>query len=197
MSAARLTILARGWEHPAWSDWYPEDLPSEWRLGYYSSSCHDVLVPAFQLAATPVPADWLADVHERFRFWLELDDGLHRHFDGDAQRFRRHLGDLVPQVAGFVDRGLPETALDWHALLADWRLPVCDGRRPWRPGAVNRADACLGLIETAPGDNRELGRWLREFIGMDPGHGDRLFCFEGYPGSWRHLHDTLVMAELF
>lgn len=34
----RLLIGSLGWQHEAWQgDYYPEDLPCEWRLGYYSN----------------------------------------------------------------------------------------------------------------------------------------------------------------
>lgn len=34
----RLLIGAFGWRHAAWQgDYYPEDLPAEWQLGYYSN----------------------------------------------------------------------------------------------------------------------------------------------------------------
>ena len=41
-----LLLRARDWEHPAWNqEFYPDDLPEDWRLSYYANEFPVVLVP--------------------------------------------------------------------------------------------------------------------------------------------------------
>lgn len=58
-------IGACGWQHNDWTgEFYPDDLPEEWRLGYYGNEYQAVLVPA---------AYW-ADGPDSFHQWLEESD---------------------------------------------------------------------------------------------------------------------------
>jgi len=62
------------WEHPSWvGTFYPEDLPAEWRLNYYSTSFECVYLPyAIWHAAAPETLDaWQHDTQEHFRFLLQ------------------------------------------------------------------------------------------------------------------------------
>jgi hypothetical protein len=73
-----LCLGARDWEHPAWvRDYYPEDLPADWRLSYYANDLSQVLVPqARWLGAGEAGwADWVEAVRPGFRFFLELAPG--------------------------------------------------------------------------------------------------------------------------
>ena len=46
MSGPFVEIGASGWEHEQWVDnYYPEDLPEDWQLGFYQHSFRFVLVP--------------------------------------------------------------------------------------------------------------------------------------------------------
>jgi hypothetical protein len=73
-----LCLGARDWEHPTWArDYYPEDLPEDWRLSYYANDLSQVLVPqARWLSAGEAGwTDWLEAVGPGFRFFLELAPG--------------------------------------------------------------------------------------------------------------------------
>ena len=73
-----LCLGARDWEHPSWAqDYYPEDLPADWRLSYYANDLSQVLVPqARWLGAGEAGwADWVEAVPPGFRFFLELAPG--------------------------------------------------------------------------------------------------------------------------
>lgn len=69
-------FAAYGWQHDAWQDrFYPDDLPSDWRLGYYANEFKAVVVPVADwqgLTGADFEA-WRDDVGEEFRFFLELD----------------------------------------------------------------------------------------------------------------------------
>lgn len=65
MSEHVVLIGARGWLHKGWSgEFYPEDLPDEWQLGYYGNEYQVVMVPA---------AYWSTQ-SDKFDEWLEESD---------------------------------------------------------------------------------------------------------------------------
>ncbi|MET0024770.1 MAG: hypothetical protein ABW085_10945 [Sedimenticola sp.] len=73
-----LLIGARDWEHPAWcGDFYPDDLPEDWRLTYYANEFMSVLLPAERWvdAREEAVEEWCDSVHDRFTFFLELPGG--------------------------------------------------------------------------------------------------------------------------
>jgi hypothetical protein len=71
-----IEVIARGWERSDWwGEFYPEDLPEDWRLSYFANAFQSVLVPAASWREAPRGrlAQWAEDVPDRFRFYLELD----------------------------------------------------------------------------------------------------------------------------
>jgi len=73
----RVVIGACGWKHSAWlEDFYSEDLPEDWHLGFYSNEFSVVYVPARDWIDDDVSV-WSADVSETFRFILELPETIY------------------------------------------------------------------------------------------------------------------------
>jgi hypothetical protein len=67
-----------GWDHPDWdSRFYPEDLPVEWRLAYYSRiySCVYLSYAGWSQADIEALMQWIEDTPEHFRFVLEAPPG--------------------------------------------------------------------------------------------------------------------------
>ena len=64
-----------GWEYPEWLDsFFPDDLPEDWRLSYFSNEFSAVLVPQdyWIEADADQLATWADGVNEDFRFFLEV-----------------------------------------------------------------------------------------------------------------------------
>ena len=79
MSSKSLNIGAYGWKHENWSGgFYPDDLPQDWQLTYYSNAFNCVLVPVEYWCEREVPdcEDWLESVHDEFRFHIACDERL-------------------------------------------------------------------------------------------------------------------------
>lgn len=75
MSHPEIKIGARGWCHPQWvGDFYPDDMPEDWWLPYYSNEFDVVLVPwdELQQADADVLRTWVEDTKSDFEFFLEL-----------------------------------------------------------------------------------------------------------------------------
>lgn len=69
-----LLIGACGWEYPQWDgEFYPDDLPPEWRLGFYGNEFPLVLIPAraWQQGMSAVQT-WLDETHDAPDFICEL-----------------------------------------------------------------------------------------------------------------------------
>ena len=79
----RVLIGACGWNHQAWlNDFYSEDLPEDWKLGYYSNEFPVVYVPATDWLNIEDTSEWIEDVSDSFRFILEIPDNV---LDNDQQ----------------------------------------------------------------------------------------------------------------
>jgi len=129
-------VGCRGWQRTPWSpDYYPGDLPEEWRLAYYANEADCVLLPTDAWADTDTAtlAGWAAEVDARFRFYLEVGD------DAPGPGVREALG---RRMGGWLggEGGMREVAAP-HG-------------RAW-------ADERRALVRLA-GD-RDLRAWRREF----------------------------------
>jgi hypothetical protein len=79
MSFKGLNIGAYGWKHEHWSGgFYPDDLPPDWQLTYYSNAFNCVLVPVEYWCEQNMPdcEEWLENVHDEFRFHIACDERL-------------------------------------------------------------------------------------------------------------------------
>ena len=173
-----INVGAYGWLHPHWiNSFYPEDLPADWRLGYYSNEFNTVLVPSFYWQEQYLAdcAALLDDVHSGFQFFIECDD---RVFDTvSLLELTEALNILQPQLSGLVFPGglQMEKAIDERFLaLADSLevdmiagQPVPGAKKLWRPGDTleNRQQrARFAIIEDDLRDLRAVRSFIEPFI---------------------------------
>jgi len=85
-----LELAAYGWLGEEWNSLYPDDLPTDWRLDYYTNTYQAIIVPgsSWSHATIDEALGWLADAPEGFRFYWELTDA-----EGAAR-----LLELLPKV---------------------------------------------------------------------------------------------------
>ncbi len=177
-SGGRVEIVTRGWDLPGEAgDFYPHDLPPDWRLTYFSNAFPAVLVPAvLWVPANPrLLRGWAEDVHDGFRFYLELPAA------GDPADELRDavevLGDKLAGVVGSTDPALGSGIpfLRWQqdpsainggpfAVSCSVGLPDRDPRqaRAWLGNLVQRLAGSGGLVvlDGAEADADTLRRWL-------------------------------------
>ena len=70
---------AVGWDHPSWTgQFYPEDMPAEWRLSFYNTEYECVYLPyeLWRTVSRETVATWYHDTLPRFRFLLEQPAGV-------------------------------------------------------------------------------------------------------------------------
>ena len=103
MSFKRLNIGAYGWKHENWSGkFYPDDLPQDWQLTYYSNAFNCVLVPVEYWCEQQIPdcEEWLESVHDEFRFHIACDERLLECVT--LEEFEISLNILKPALASLV-----------------------------------------------------------------------------------------------
>ncbi len=72
----QIELAAYGWEGTAWSSFYPEQMPPEWRLDYYGNEFTSIVVPAPDWARVSIDdaAGWLEAAPPGFHFYWEIAD---------------------------------------------------------------------------------------------------------------------------
>ncbi|MGD8642686.1 MAG: hypothetical protein PVI15_00275 [Chromatiales bacterium] len=181
----RVQVAARGWLHEEWvRDYYPDDLPADWRLAFYANEFAGVLVPAdyWSSADWPDTAQWREDVSDRFRFFLELDERLlepelkARLLESVAVLDETLGGVLVPGGRADVDR-LVRDAFGTRAPV--YGEPAGGGRTAiWRGPGAPRPCAPVGLPEAAGDPSpRALRQLLESFA--ECADGDEAWLFAG------------------
>jgi len=105
---ADVVVGARGWLHDRWKEsFYPDDIPEEWRLGFYANEFNTLLVPWSQWSeSVEALEEGLEDTADDFHLYLELP--------AQQQALPAHLAEIKDRVTGFVC-----TASDSDAWLAE------------------------------------------------------------------------------
>ena len=163
----RFLLGARGWEHAGWdADFYPDDLPADWRLAYYANQFPVVLVPAerFDAATGDELEEWADEVGEGFRFLVELSPQAAAEPEPTGARLER-LGEALAGVV--VDADTAREAVMQLGRRAPVFASLGEGPdlarvlRPLEPGlkVVGRAVAVL-----PPGAACRTVRQLRAWI---------------------------------
>jgi len=142
------------WERDAWAGgFYPEDLPPEWRLAYYSAAFSCVYLPYAEWCGRDLRllAAWVEDARPGFRFVLQANPA------GATAADAARLAVLAPRLAAPVS---PE-GLIWLEDWPDLRQLAQELPRRERPGYP------LYLISRTGGlDLLNRARILLDLLGM-------------------------------
>lgn len=97
MNVENLSIACRGWFHPDWNgSFYPEDLPEDWQLDFYSTQFSQVLVPQQQwMSWSEQNVEEFADLleGEDFGFVFEVSEEFHG-LEEQLKMIQHGLGEL-------------------------------------------------------------------------------------------------------
>lgn len=93
---ADVVVGARGWLHGRWMEsFYPEDIPEDWRLGFYANEFNTLLVPWTQWSeSVNALEEGLDDTANDFHLYLELPNQF--------QLLPAHLRNIKDHVTGLV-----------------------------------------------------------------------------------------------
>ena len=196
------------WLHDHWqASYYPEDLPRDWWLTYYSNEFPCVLT-APDLARTDTAAQWLADTHARFRFFLYLQALRESEWSVAlvlAQALGERLGGIVCDGAG-LPAADTETVKRLRALGVHIAVDRAGPDHPWiRAGIAgcvwrpeSAASGCVVGIASEPlrGDRRALRSCIERFAAQAVGTDTDTLFIGGVRPEWESLRDAGVIAGL-
>ncbi len=213
-------VAARGWRHPDWVEsFYPEGLPADWQLSYYSNEFRAVVVPADAWASVDAAdvARWREDTDEAFRFFLEITDlcsgwadfaalvaplaeqigGIllrPAYCDADLTQLPLQRAQHLAPVAVILPPGLaPSDAgrqrLVEHGIGLAWRTGR--GTPCWTPGPL--ALACTDATECTPREWREI---VENCLNFGAGNDTVLLMMEGKAPDIEALRMTMMIADM-
>jgi len=183
LSKPTIDIAAFGWSHKHWlSSYYPDDLPEDWQLAYYSNEFDAVMVPSTYWLDSSIAdcEQWLDEVHDDFSFYVQCSAAM---FDAlPAAKVFDQLKVLQPQLSALVfdgdERELhPDTKAQMIFLAESLDVELVGinlssgGRALWLPddsqtGAEPRAQqfSKIACIKNELNDLREVRAVFEVFI---------------------------------
>ena len=161
-----LQIGAFGWQNEAWKgEFYPDDLPEEWMLDYYSNMYRTVLVPE------KVWMDWdseqieeVADaVEEPFAFYFEVQESCQ---EGKERQLAQIAEEFTYKAAGVVlfsesaavqssCAGLPVTLVSKSQTLPGWH---------WVNEGYTCSGALCGVVDVVSDDAKQQTALLQSYM---------------------------------
>lgn len=200
-----IVIGARGWKHPEWEQsYYPEELPDDWQLSFYSHTFHAVLVPWQDWSKVDDVSGWLEDIDDEFRFFFELPaDRLseQERLGLFSEQLGQNWGGVV--VVGHEAAGaLPD---NWHdalpAGIVEQDPDALDGSGrealSWRPGRDCKG-AQTGFLgnDLATGDLRELKNRIMSFMTQANDDAILYLFVEGDAPAVKLMQDAITITEI-
>ncbi len=107
-------VALLGWSDGELTDFYPEDLPEEWRLTWLSNLAMAVVIPPEQwlsVSGDQVQA-WIEQTQENFWFYLWCDD------ERQLQQAETLAGHFSQQFAGVIADFVPTHSADKREILS-------------------------------------------------------------------------------
>jgi len=191
---AEIVVGARGWLHPSWEmQFYPDDLPTDWKLGYYANEYRCVLVPAEQWIEVDdeLLEQWADDASEDFSLFFELPETL--------QPLPESIEVLGDVLAGFVASTQAEQV--WRPALADWPIwvPLGDCHTVMNCYARHGQNhPSLVVIDTGEvgTDLADLRAYIESVLVDTPKSEKIHFIIGGEAPSLETMQNVTIIAEL-
>lgn len=154
MNNFNLQIGAYGWLHSHWNaTFYPDDLPEDWRLAYYSNEFNVVMVPQqyWRQDKGYDCENWLDDIHDEFRFYLECpalalsDDKNYSVFLQQIKFMRSHLAGIVigKELMAEKFREKIQALTKQTRLYSKYSYPGLDMQTLWQQGSEQPAQLAI------------------------------------------------------
>ena len=219
----RVLIGACDWNHPAWlNDFYSEDLPEDWQLGFYSNEFPVVYVPAARWINNDELGEWNDEVSDTFGFILEIPYDIlidELRFTSALERAKKLAGfclGLVFQVKQNIDTAL----LQKHLTMAKAFAPVCIDKcgdllsdelsdvlkqenisEVWDGSSENNKNLNRGLlavthIEEENIDMAALRKIIEGCLNVSTEDRVSVLCFDGTPPSLEVLRNADIILNL-
>ncbi len=167
-------LMGIGLEGPDWDrDFFPDDLPADWRLSFYANEYGGILLPAEVWEQEQKPDDWLDDVPEVFDFHFQVRAGMRR---ASLDRLIKAADALDVRLKGLILEAEDEQGYDrlldsLKGILPGRKLSVMSPCRDlslcWQP-ELTTVTACGPGVLMLNGDKtpRELRTMIEDFAAV-------------------------------
>lgn len=160
-----LQIGTVGWQHREWQGgFYPEDMPEEWQLDYYSNAFKVVLVPEEEwLQWSEEQAAEFADMVGEFVFYLAVAEAWSEVKRAQLRMIKQIFGVLLGGVVVFSDSWLPEATLEGVKVSLVSRTARL-GSWGWASEGRILSGAPFGYVENLTADGKAQAALLKTFM---------------------------------
>jgi len=103
-SKPEIRVGARGWNFEQWNkEYFPDDLPEDWRFSFYSNDFQAVLVPADYLNQFSLDdwQEWIEDTDKGFWFYVEISESAS--WD-DVEPYLKIFGDKLKGIVVAIEK---------------------------------------------------------------------------------------------
>jgi len=222
----RVLLGACGWKHQGWlNNYYSEELPADWQLGFYSNEFPVVYVPAADWLDVSDLAEWTEDVSDSFRFILEtpehilenkqyfikalekaktLDKSclglvlkLPQSLRDDTALFQQYLEMAQAVTHVCVDKGSAALAAEFKAMLAKNHVAeVWDGTLQEDKDSLNGGSLAMSHISGEKLDMQALRKIIEVCLSASNENCISVLCLDGDPPSLELLRNADIILEL-
>ena len=221
----RVLIGACGWQHPAWlNDFYDEDLPEEWQLGFYSNEFAVVYLPANKWIDNPEIDEWKEDVADSFRFILEIPADIVNETKRFAAALKKakELGEFCLGLVFHVNQTVMENVNTFreHLKLATEFVPVCIDKQDnelteefskilqqenisevWHGNSAAAESLKIGglvvsHVNADELDMPELRKVMETCLSVSTENRISVLCLDGAPPSLEKLRNATIILNL-
>ncbi len=200
-SLPALLLLSYGWDYGGWSDFYPDDLPDEWRLTYYANEYRGVLVPQERWSRLEDVEQWRDDVHGGFRFVLEYrhpsrkaEALLHGAIDLLADRFAGVLSVVSGEGFFRTETGSFHLWVEYGEVGPGVDCPCCVTNPSWVGG--HDSVRAFRFDSSRRADLKQLRQIAETLEGRGDPDFPSLLIVDGDPPVYSVLHECQIMLNL-
>ncbi len=207
MTKDRIETGSLGWTHAAWdNDYYPEDLPEDWRLDYYSHHFQFVLMQTDEWLHVSQGdiQQWLEDVNETFTFFLAIrPEAIDSAAIEQIGNIKAGLGDrLCGLVILQVDDSLPEsiikslTELTTVYLDTDQFADLPAGTKPCWRNEREVSDCIIGFMRPEVAKDMRAMRAQIEVFLQQCKAKPLYLIYEGQAPATKAMQDAQVIIQM-
>ena len=197
-----LQIGTNGWQMPEGTGgFYPEDMPVEWQLVYYSNAFRVVLVPEPQWMAWDEVAleECVDSVEGEFGFYLRVDGELSEDKVQSVEKVLNGLGERLQGILVFSDKSVPAALV--HGLPVSLlstvgaealSLPGWSGQ----VGGYQISGKPVGYCDDLSADGKQQAALLRGFMQQVPENSLGVVFFIGGDSiNMNHIANLKMVGE--
>jgi hypothetical protein len=221
----RVLMGTCGWNHKAWlNNYYSEDLPEDWQLGFYSNEFPVVYMATEEWVNNEDLFEWTEDVSENFRFVLEisgdiLDDeprfinavekatSLNEFLLGlvfqltpkiynDTALFEQRLSLIQAAVPICIDAKGIALSSEFDSLLSKHNISeVWDGKSD-KKESFQRGSLAISHVSGNELDMASLRRVVEHCLSVSNERSVSVLCLDGDPPSLEMLRNADIILSL-